>query len=254
METKSAFSGRFIFLCLKERQGMYKPGISSLSHEFFFVDGLDLLARTCIEEPPAAILIDVVSGMRIGTDKMIPIYNLNSHWPVIRCNISNQGSARIIGNQDEPFSQALNAIARGGPSGGDPNFQRRAIRMAAPLRVRIIQENKDNWRPGNISSLCAGGCSVIAYDLPQPGEAVHLEILDMSAEPQKREAKTVWTRRWEDSAQLPCAGFSFPAVSGKIMPDFVLSASFIGATTARSPNGFMFNFFTIVFAIRLSKH
>jgi hypothetical protein len=209
METKSPVRGRFIFLCLKERQSMYKPSVSSLLHEVFFVDGLDPLVRYCIEEPPSGVLVDVVSGMRIGTDKMIPVYNLNPYWPVIRCNISSQGSARIIGNQDEPLSQALDAIAHGDPPGHNPNFQRRAIRIAVPLRVRILPGNKDNWRPGNISSLCASGCLVITYNLPQPGEAVHLEILDMSDNPQKCEAKTVWTRRWEDSAQLPCAGFSF---------------------------------------------
>lgn len=209
LKTKSVFSGRFVFLCLRERQSRYQPGIGSLSHKFFFVDGVDPLAQACIEEPPAGVLIDVVSGMRIGTDKMIPVYNLNSHWPVIHCNISSQGSVRIIGSQDEPLSQTLDAIARGNPPGHNPNFKRRAIRMAVPLRVRILPENKDKWRPGNISSLCSSGCLVITHDLPQPGEAVHLEILDMSDEPQKCEAKTVWTRRWEDSAHPPCAGFSF---------------------------------------------
>ncbi len=212
MTTKKHSKRPFIFFCLKGRQAKYQQSVAKLSQEILFVSVPDLLIQSIIERPPAGVLVDIVSGMRIGTKNMIPIYNLNLHWPVLRCNISSNGSAVAMDigrNKGVSLSEAVNAISSGDSSWFNSAFKRNTIRIAVPFRVKIFKQGGDSWNLGNIMNLCHNGSLVHTCDPPKPGERVSLEIMDLSEKPTKCAARTVWARRWEESVQLPCAGFSF---------------------------------------------
>jgi Tfp pilus assembly protein PilZ len=238
MEKKNEIKGRFILLCLKERAPKYDPVLSGISHEIIIVDNIELLIRNCIAEPPDGALIDMVSGARIGASNMALLDNLNMDWPIIRCNVSADGSVRVMHkefDQSPMLSQALDSIVKKASVKETPQSKCRHIRIKIRCRVRLLVPKDGKWRMANVLNLSMGGAFIHTYDPPQIGETVLLEFRDLVVNPLKCQAQVAWVRRWEDSDRFPGVGVAFqtntfePGLQ-KALEDFLVNSFFKART------------------------
>ncbi|MBI5186948.1 MAG: PilZ domain-containing protein [Nitrospinae bacterium] len=238
MEKKNEIKGRFIILCLKERQPKYDRVLAGLLHEIILVESMEPLVRFCIETPPSGVLIDMASGARIGSSEMAILDNLKVTWPIIRCNVSADGSVRVMHKELEKtplLPQALDFIVQRVHNKEAKHLGARHIRINVRCRTRFQVPDDGNWRPGNVLNLSMGGAFILTHDPPQIGEPVLLEFLDLFDSPLKCSAKTAWVRRWEESDKLPGVGVAFQAETfepglKKALEDFLVKSFFKART------------------------
>lgn len=206
---KKETQGCFILLCAKERQSKYESILKDLPHEVVLMDAYEPLVRRCIESPPTAVLVDMVTGTRLGSIKIASLDALNAYWPVVRCNTAASGSVNVMhrdSQKSDPLPETLDAIHRGDPSWEVSNSRGRYIRVAAQGRVRMKIKGDASWLPGNLVNLSMGGAFVLTYEPPASGVGIFLEFIDLQETPLRCEAQIVWTRQWKDGPQLPGIG------------------------------------------------
>lgn len=202
----------FYFLCLEKRQPAYKLITSNLEHNVVYIDTLEELVKRCIEVPPAGLFIDILTSLRFGAANIMPIDNLGMSWPVMRCNITSNGSTLVL-CMDTPkrdtLPNALAAITKGEAGWFNPKNERKHIRMKIRSRTRIRLVGTDNWQESNGRDLSVVGAYIHTYNLLTPGSTVEVELLDLYENPLKSEATVLWTRRWDESMHLPGVGLAF---------------------------------------------
>lgn len=209
---KKETQGRFILLCAKERQSKYKSILKDLPQEVVLMDAYEPLVRRCIESPPATILVDMVTGTRLGSIKMASLDTMNAYWPVVRCNVAADGSVNVMhhdSNKSDPLPETLDAIHRGDSSWQVSNSRGRYIRVAAQGRVRIKIKGDTAWLPGNLINLSMSGTFVLTYEPPASGVGVSLEFIDLQETPLRCEGQVVWARQWKEGPQPPGIGVEF---------------------------------------------
>ena len=83
MEDKTKY---FILLCSEKRQGTYDEVIAEASYPVEVVNTPDECLKACVREPPYAVIVDMITGMRAGSTNtsLLVLYNLELTWPVLR--------------------------------------------------------------------------------------------------------------------------------------------------------------------------
>lgn len=214
MDNNNHNNGRFYFLCLKDRRVIYGSIIANTPYQFVFFDHPEDLVKQCLGDPPLAILIDIQTSIRIGTTSLNILENLYVMWPILRCSISKSGFALASCStpaKRENLNSALDAIARGDKSWFNRKYNRKHIRLDIPCRMRIRKLGNKIWCRGNCLNISSGGFFAVTYDPPEKNSVVEIQLLDLTDEPISFRAKAVWSRKWDDTQQLPGSGIAISA-------------------------------------------
>ena len=209
---------RFILLCEESRCDRYFPCIEAVSYEVEVVTNADDVFRLCVERAPYAVIVDMVSGMHLNSERLNILYNLSLAWPVVRCRTRHDGPFVIISTNPinrSNFEDALGQIATGDPAWQPKETIRRDIRVELQLRARWRNSGTEaDWKLGTILNLSAGGCFLHLYENQDLGTEMELEILDLVEFPLHIEGKVVWRRSWDDGVMLPGMGVTFESGEG----------------------------------------
>jgi Tfp pilus assembly protein PilZ len=212
MEHKDNPSSVFYFLCNRTRFKAYEHFFIEADLDVRASDSVEDIIRECIMEPPSAVLIDIQTGIRLGSASLHPLDNMQVLWPILRCNVTKDGFAVAV-NVNPPrrdsLSNAINAIARNDRQWMNPAFGRKHLRVNTECRVRLRNKKSTIWYRGNCINISSGGFFVITYNPPAAGEEIEVEIMDLLDIPILSEAVAVWSRSWESSVKLPGAGIKF---------------------------------------------
>ncbi len=209
---------RFILLCEESRGKRYKTAIDSVSYDVEIVNTAEDVFRQCVQRAPYAVIVDMVSGMHLNSERLNILYNLALAWPVVRCRTRHDGPFVIISTN--PINRANMEDALGQIAAGDPAWQpkqaiRRDIRVELQLRARWRNGAADGeWALGTILNISSGGCFLHLYENESLGTELQLEILDLVGFPLHVSGKVVWRRSWDDGVQLPGMGVTFEAGDG----------------------------------------
>ena len=204
----------FILLCSAKRQKAYDEILSNCSHDVQVVDTPDQALQACVREPPAAVVVDMVTGMRAGTNNtsLLVLYNLELTWPVVRSTAKKNEPVTIISTSPQntaPFLDALDGIATADSSWVKPLTPRRFIRQAVQCRARTRPIGQENWDHATVLEISTGGCFMVSYT-PYPIDSkCEVEVWDIAGEIQTLDARVVWIRSWTDGPQLPGMGLAF---------------------------------------------
>ena len=74
---------RFILLCEEARAERYSEAIKSTSYDVEIVTTAEEVFRQCVERAPYAVIVDMVSGMHLNSERLNILYNLALAWPVV---------------------------------------------------------------------------------------------------------------------------------------------------------------------------
>jgi len=212
MTQNDSLSSTFYFLCNRARFHAYEHFFIETGLEVRAFETVEDIIRECIMEPPAAVLIDIQTGIRLGSPSLLPLDNMQVLWPILRCNVTKDGFAVAV-NVNPPrrdsLSNAICAIARNDHQWMNPAFGRRHIRINTECRVRLRDKKSTIWYRGNCINISVGGFFAITYNPPNSGERIEVEILDLLDIPILSEAVAIWSRSWESGVKLPGAGIKF---------------------------------------------
>jgi len=212
MEKTDKSDQYFVFLCLRKRQPAYETIVKGLPYRITFVDTLEDLLRQCIKKPPVGLFIDILTSLRFGAANIMPIDNMGMLWPVMRCNITSNGSTLVLcmdTPQRDSLPNALAALSNDDPLWHNPKHKRLDIRININFRARIRRLDSDKWEIANGLNVSMGGAFLHTYSLPEIGEEVELELLDLADFPINCKATVRWTRGWGDNTLLPGIGLAF---------------------------------------------
>lgn len=205
----------FILLCSAKRQATYDEVIANSEYPVELVNTPDECLKACVRQPPYAVIVDMITGMRAGSTNtsLLVLYNLELTWPVLRSTAKRNEPVMIVSTSPQntaPFTEALSAIATDDPSWLRPQTPRRFIRQTVQCRSRSrVLKESDHWHQGTIMELSTGGCFLITYDpLPIDSE-MELEIWDLADEVMSVQGHVVWIRAWDDGPELPGMGVAF---------------------------------------------
>lgn len=204
----------FYFLCLEKRQPAYKLITSQLEYKMIYIDTLEELIKKCVEAPPTGLFIDILTSLRFGASNIMPIDNLGMCWPVMRCNITSNGSTLVL-CMDTPkrdtLQNAMKALSNGEEGWSNPHNERQYIRMKIKYRTKIKDKNSNDgtWIEANGRNISAVGTFVHTYDIFPNGTTLEIELHDIFENPVKAECTVLWSRQWSDSTSLPGMGVAF---------------------------------------------
>ena len=202
-----------VLLCLEKRQKAYAESVAKCSVQVRVANSAAEALKSCVENPPACVIIDMVTGMRIGNNDrgLLTLYNLELNWPVLRGTVKRGEPAMIVSTEPQrsaEFSQAIEELIAGSDSWGERRWPRRFIRIPVKARARLRRKGHDSWIRGTIREMSTGGCSITFYGEAPIGADVEVEIRDIG--PQFIiNGKIVWSRMWEDSVEPPSVGVEF---------------------------------------------
>jgi|MDSW01.1.fsa_nt_gb hypothetical protein len=212
MEDKTKY---FILLCSEKRQGTYDEVIAQASYPVEVVNTPDECLKACVREPPYAVIVDMITGMRAGSTNtsLLVLYNLELTWPVLRSTAKRNEPVMIVSTSPQntaPFVEAISAIATNDPSWLRPQTPRRFIRQTVQCRSRSrVTGEEDRWHQGTIMEISTGGCFLITYEPLPIDSQMELEIWDLSDKVMTVRGHVVWIRAWDDGPELPGMGVAF---------------------------------------------
>ena len=204
----------FILLCSAKRQKAYDEVLAGCSHSLQVVDTPDQALQACVHEPPAAVIVDMITGMRAGTNNtsLLVLYNLELTWPVVRSTAKKNEPVMIISTSPQntaPFLEALDGIATADSTWVKPLTPRRFIRQSVQCRARTRQVGQEAWDHATVLELSTGGCFMVSYTPYAIDSECEVEVWDIAENVQSLKARVVWIRSWNDSPQLPGMGLAF---------------------------------------------
>ena len=204
----------FILLCSAKRQKAYSEAVSAAEYPVEVVPSPEEALRACVRNPPLAVIVDMVTGMRAGNanTSLLALYNLELNWPVLRGTAKKNEPVMVLSTSPQisaPFCEGLLAIACEDPNWGQRESPRRFIRQEIQCRARVRLSNDADWQVGTVMEMSTGGCFVLSYEPLPVNSSVQLEIRDLTESPITLEARIVWTRNWNDSVKLPGMGLQF---------------------------------------------
>ena len=205
----------FILLCSEKRQGTYDEVIANASYPVEVVNTPDECLKACVREPPCAVIVDMITGMRAGSTNtsLLVLYNLELTWPVLRSTAKRNEPIMIVSTSPQntaPFVEAINAIATDDPAWLRPQTPRRFIRQTVQCRSRSrVTGEDDRWHQGTIMELSTGGCFLITYEPLPIDSQMELEIWDLTDKVMTVRGHVVWIRAWDDGPELPGMGVAF---------------------------------------------
>jgi hypothetical protein len=212
MEHSNLFESNFVFLCIRKRQPAYEAIIKGLPYHITFVDTLEELLRQCIKKPPLGLFIDILTSLRFGANNIMPIDNMGMIWPIMRCNITSNGSTLVLcmdTPQRDSLPNALQALINNDPLWHNAKNKRLDIRININFRARFRRENSEKWEICNGLNISKGGAFLHTYFPLQIGEHLELELKDLADTPIICNASVRWTRIWDNTTMLPGAGVMF---------------------------------------------
>lgn len=202
----------FYFLCLEKRQAAYQLITSDLGYEVIYIDTLEDLMRKCIDEPPRGVFIDILTSLRFGATNIMPIDNLAMSWPIMRCNITSNGSTLVL-CMDTPkrdtLPNALKGLFKGEAGWNNPLHKRTYIRMGIHFRARLRVSGEEKWLLANGRNIATDGAFIHTYDDFQPRTEIEVEIIDLTEKPLLCKGKVMWRRSWDETTALPGIGVQF---------------------------------------------
>ncbi len=75
---------RFVVLCDEERQAPYESELSGGPHHVELLGDVAEVLKSCIREPPLAVIGDMVSFRKMNVDVSVALTNLELHWLILR--------------------------------------------------------------------------------------------------------------------------------------------------------------------------
>jgi hypothetical protein len=202
----------FLVLCCRENREVYEPEFAQCGAQPVFASSVEELLRYGFMLPPLAIVVDVYTATRIGTEKITGLFNLGVAWPVMRANIDRE-NVRVICLEpvkSQSLVTAVQEIALGDESWRHPRFHRKSMRIDLRTRARIRENADAPWRNANLLSISVGGAYLVLGDaMPSKGAEVEMEILDLKSKPLRVGGRIAWRRTWDDGPDLPGVGVEF---------------------------------------------
>lgn len=203
----------FLVLCSAARRAAYDRYLAACGgYQASYVDSVEKVLMTALEQPPLALLADVPTITRLGSDVINPLFHLGVAWPAFRVMLRPDGSADLMCHAPlrlGALDDALRDIAAGDPRWRHPRHSRRHLRMEIECRVRMRKPGQPAWHPGNTLNVGSGGAFIISYDDFRLGEQIEMDILDLLDKPLRLAAVVASVRAWEQSRRLPGIGVSF---------------------------------------------
>lgn len=215
MSAAPTVGGRFLLLCLPERQPLYDATLREFPYQFTLVNDVRELLAKCVQDPPWAVLVDAATAARIGAAVLNPLYGLPMGWPILRCLPQPDGGVSVMCARPPrhgTLAEAVAAIAAGDPA-WLPESKRRDMRVDVHCRVRTRLAGTDEWRRGNCLDVSRGGAFVLSYETIALGTQVELELWDLVANPVVVAARIVRLRKWEEGTDLPGFAVAFEPAS-----------------------------------------
>lgn len=205
--------GYFLLLCCRENREVYEPEFARIGAGLVVASTVEEVLRYGFMLPPLAIVVDVFSATRIGTEKVTGLFNLGVGWPVMRSNLTDHREIRVICLEPVKslsLATAVSQIVEGDESWKHPRFFRKSMRIDIRTRARIRCSEEEPWRNANLLSISVGGAYLVLGDsIPAKGAKVEIEILDLRSHPICTRGTIAWRRTWNDGPDLPGVGVEF---------------------------------------------
>jgi hypothetical protein len=206
-------NGYFLLLCCRENREVYEPAFERSGAKVVVASTVEEILQYGFMLPPLAIVVDVFTATRIGTEKVTGLFNLGVGWPVMRSNLADHREIRVICLEpvkSVTLATAVNEILEGDESWKHPRFFRKSMRIDIRTRARIRCSPEESWRNANLLSISVGGGYLVLGDaIPAKGAKVEIEILDLCAHPLYTAGTIAWRRTWNDGPDLPGVGVEF---------------------------------------------
>lgn len=212
-------SGRrpyFILLCAPSQLPRYRSALERISWDVIVVHTVPQALALAIEEPPRALAIDTAQGSSIDRRAGERMDGLGVAWPILRSHVLPNGRIEVaVANplRRESMVPSFEALAREARDWRHPHSNREYLRVPVQCRARFRLAKSECWHSENLKTLSARGAQVYSYEAPQVGSELDVEILDLRGAPFPMRAVGVWSRKWEDSTQLPSFGIRFEEAS-----------------------------------------
>ncbi len=203
----------FLILCREDRQYLYRAVLKSCEYDSSFALTPEDVLRQCLRCPPWAIVMDIPTQISLDSRLVSVICDLKVKWPVLRCNIFENGAANVLclrPNRSDDLLSAMKGITENDESWVGPGPARQYLRVEHCCRVRLTCDG-GAWRNGNTLDLSSSGASIVSYDKLSVNTKLRIEIRDLADEPVYFNATIRWSRCWEKSRELPAIGVSFDA-------------------------------------------
>lgn len=203
---------RFVVLCDEERQAPYESELSGGPHHVELLGDVAEVLKSCIREPPLAVIVDMVSGRKMNGDGIVALTNLELHWPILRCRKKPGGGLMVISTHPinrAPFIQALDEIAVGDSGWTRDDILRKQVRLPVQIRARVRLLEAEDWHMGTVLNLGAKGCFFHCYEMFEKHSTVVVELRDLFDLPFEMQGTVAWMRSWRQSPKLPGFGVVF---------------------------------------------
>lgn len=205
--------GYFLMLCCRENREIYELEFARLDTPVVIASSVEEVLRYGFMLPPLAVVIDIYTATRIGTEKVTGLFNLGVGWPVMRANLADHREVRVICLEpvkSQSLASAVSEIVAGDESWRHPRFFRKSMRIDLRTRARIRSSESEPWRNANLLSISVGGAYLVLGDnIPSKNSSVEIEILDLRPHPICTKGVIAWRRTWNDGPDLPGVGIEF---------------------------------------------
>jgi len=204
----------FIFVCASARQSAYKEVLDNCKYLLKLVDNPEDALTACVQVPPIAIIIDMVTGMRAGNNNtsLQVLYNLELAWPVLRSTSKKGQPINVISTSPQntaPFQEGLEAIVKQDPTWVVVDTSRHFIRQERLCRAKFKLENHTDWTLTTITSISSGGCFMINYSPPSLETKMTVVIQDLGDHLHCVEGTVSWIRHWDEGPKFPGIALTF---------------------------------------------
>jgi hypothetical protein len=203
---------RFVVLCDVERQERYSGELETSKHQVEMLDDVVEVLKTCIRNPPLAVIVDMVSGRKMNGDAIVALTNLELSWPILRCRKKPGGGLMVISTHPinrAPFIEALDEISVGSPAWTRDDVLRKHVRLPVQLRARVMCGDDELWEMGTILNIGARGCFFHTYKSAEKNTPITVELRDLYDLPFEIKGRVAWARTWRQSPKLPGFGIVF---------------------------------------------
>ncbi len=198
---------RLIVLGRKAQRSVQMLHFEPLPHKFEYVEHWHDVLHGAIRETPLAVLVE--DNLIVGDPELGFLFQLSTTWPVLRFKIGPDGRGELIsgsGRKRGELSTSLAEVAAGDASWLPANGIRTELRVALVARARYRTAESEHWYNANTLDIGARGVFVVSYEPPAPNTEVEVEVMDLDDGEIAIRGKVLWTRNWQDGAQLPGAG------------------------------------------------
>lgn len=204
-------AGRIIVLSLSERAAPYKEALASFDHEVEYVDQVMDVFRSCVRQPPGALIVDMVSASALESSALVNLTNLNLGWPIVRCRARPDGVLMLVSTSPinrGAINEALPKILERDPNWVNVNNVRMDLRVPVEARGRC-RIGDGEWQLGNVLNLGTGGCFFHCYSTVSVDTDIEIELRDLGRDPLVFKGRVSWTSLWDFSPRLPGFGVQF---------------------------------------------